>query len=143
MNGSWILSGILALPLIGALFILRYHRELDMMTFGEDQAMTMGVSLQTVKRTLLFAAAALTGSAIAFCGVIGFVDLIIPHIVRKIFGASHRYVIPMSAVFGGAFMVICDLLARTVASPSELPVGAVTAIIGAPFFAYIFFVGRK
>jgi iron complex transport system permease protein len=136
----WILVPV---TVIGTLFVMHYNRELDIMTFGEDQAVTMGVSLQTVKRLLLFASAALTGSAIAFCGVIGFMDLVVPHIVRKIFGASHRYVIPISAVLGGAFMVICDGVARTIASPSELPVGAVTAIIGAPFFAYIFFVGRK
>jgi len=141
---DWSVIGILLpVAIIGTLLIVCYHRELDMMTFGEDQARTMGVNLKTVKYNLLFISAALTGSAIAFCGVIGFVDLVVPHIVRKIFGAAHRYVIPMSAVLGGAFMVICDLLARTVASPSELPVGAVTAIIGAPFFAYIFFMGRK
>jgi len=141
---DWSAVLILApVTLIGTLFILHHNRELDIMTFGEEQAMSMGVNLKTVKRLLLFAAAALTGSAVAFCGVIGFVDLVAPHIVRKIFGAAHRYVVPMSAVFGGAFMVICDLAARTLVSPGELPVGAVTAIIGAPFFAYLFFVGRK
>ena len=141
---DWSVIGILVpVTIIGTLFITHYHRELDMMTFGEDQAKTMGVNLKTVKYNLLFVSAALTGSAIAFCGVIGFVDLVVPHIVRKIFGAAHRYVIPMSAVFGGVFMVMCDLIARTIVSPSELPVGAITAIIGAPFFAYIFFVGRK
>ncbi|MCL2118342.1 MAG: iron ABC transporter permease [Planctomycetaceae bacterium] len=136
----WILAPV---TVAGTLFITHYHRELDMMTFGEDQAATMGVPLKAVKRILLIAAAALTGSAIAFCGVIGFIDLVVPHIVRKIFGAAHRCVVPMSAVFGGALMVICDLAARTVASPSELPVGAVTAIIGAPFFACLYFGGRK
>jgi iron complex transport system permease protein len=136
----WILASV---TIVGVLFIMHHNRELDMMTFGEDQAKTMGINLKTVKYLLLLASAALTGSAIAFCGVIGFVDLVVPHAVRKIFGASHRYVIPMPAVCGGAFTVICDGVARTIASPSELPVGAVTAIIGAPFFAYIFFVGRE
>jgi len=130
---------LLPVAVAGTLFILHFNRELDMMTFGEEQAKTMGVNLKRVKWTLLVTSAALTGSAIAFVGVIGFVDLVAPHIVRRLFGSSHRYVIPMSAVFGGAFMVICDLVARTVVSPSELPVGAVTAIIGAPFFAYIYF----
>jgi iron complex transport system permease protein len=132
-------------PLVvaGTLFIVHYNRELDMMTFGEEQAKTMGVNLKRVKWILLISSAALTGSAIAFVGVIGFVDLVAPHIIRKLFGASHRYVIPMSALFGGAFMVVCDLAARTIVSPSELPVGAVTAIIGAPFFAYIYFGRRK
>jgi len=124
------------------LYVLHYHRELDIMTFGEEQAKTMGVDLKKVKWTLLIASAALTGSVIAFAGVIGFVDLVSPHIVRKLFGSSHRLVIPMSALFGGAFMVVCDLAARTAISASELPVGAVTALVGAPFFAYIYF-GRR
>ena len=123
-------------------FVIHHNRELDMMTFGEEQAKTMGVDIKKVKWILLIASAALTGSAIAFVGVIGFVDLVAPHIVRKLFGSSHRYVIPFSALFGGSFMVLCDLVARTIVSPSELPVGAVTAIIGAPFFASIYF-GRR
>jgi iron complex transport system permease protein len=103
----------------------------------------MGVNLKRVKWILLIVSAAITGSVISFVGVIGFVDLVAPHVVRKLFGSSHRLVIPMSALFGGAFMVICDLVARTIVSPSELPVGAVTAIIGAPFFAYIYFSRRS
>ena len=133
---------LLPVVIAGTLYITHYNRELDMMTFGEEQAKTMGVNLKRVKWILLITAAALTGSTIAFVGVIGFVDLVAPHVVRRLFGSSHRYVIPMSALFGGSFMVISDLAARTVASPSELPVGAVTALIGAPFFAYIYF-GRK
>ncbi|MCL2045887.1 MAG: iron ABC transporter permease [Oscillospiraceae bacterium] len=140
---GWTPVAILA-PIIvaGLLYVLHYNRELDMMTFGEEQAKTMGVNIKRIKWILLVTSAALTGSAIAFVGVIGFVDLVAPHIIRRIFGSSHRYVLPMSAFFGGAFMVICDLVARTVVSPAELPVGAVTAMIGAPFFAYIYF-GRK
>jgi len=128
---------------LGTLLILHYHRELDIMTFGEEQAVTIGVNLKSVKRILLIASAALTGSAIAFCGVIGFVDLIVPHIARKLFGVSHRYVVPMSAILGGTLMVFCDLAARTIISGVELPVGAITAIIGAPFFVSIYFCGRK
>ena len=78
------------------------------------------------------------GTAVAFAGVIGFVDLIAPHIARKLFGAKHKVLLPMSALIGGVFMVLCDLLARTVLAPNELPVGAVTALIGAPFFAWVF-----
>ena len=72
-------------------------------------------------------------------GTIGFIDLIAPHVVRKIFGPKHKYVIPMSFLYGGSFMVIADIVARTIIIPSELPVGAVTALIGAPFFAYVYF----
>jgi iron complex transport system permease protein len=133
---------LMPIALLGIAFIIHYNRELDMMTFGEEQAKTMGVKLKTVKWVLLITAAALTGSSIAFVGVIGFVDLVSPHIVRRVFGVTHRHVIPLSAVFGGSFMVICDIVARTVVSPAELPVGVVSALVGAPFFAYIYF-GRR
>lgn len=96
-----------------------------------------------MKLILIGLSALLTGTTVSFVGVIGFVDLIAPHVVRKIFGASHRLVLPLSALFGGAFMVLADLISRTVLSPSELPVGAVTALVGAPFFAFVFFSHRK
>ncbi|MDI9495305.1 MAG: iron ABC transporter permease [Bacillota bacterium] len=131
------------LVLIGVILIQNFSKEMDIMTFGEDQAFTMGVDVHKVKWSLLSLSAALTGSAVAFVGVIGFIDLIAPHVVRKIFGSSHKIVIPMSMLFGGSFMVICDLVARTIISPSELPVGAITALIGAPFFAYVYFSRRK
>ncbi|MDR0273312.1 MAG: iron ABC transporter permease [Clostridiales bacterium] len=141
---GWHTVFILApLTLLGIVFISRYKIELDIMTFGEEQAQSMGVNTNRVKLTLLIIAAALTGSTIAFVGIIGFIDLVAPHIVRKIFGTAHKYVIPMSAVAGGSFMVLADLVARTLTSPTELPVGAVTAIIGAPFFAYIYFRKRE
>ncbi len=126
--------------LIGVLILMRYSKELDIMTFGEEQALAIGVDIQRVKWTLLSLAAALTGSAIAFVGVIGFVDLIVPHLVRKIFGAKHSLVLPLSMILGGAFMIVCDLIARTIVPMSELPIGAITAIIGAPFFAYVYLV---
>jgi len=125
--------------ILGVLLLIRYSRELDIMTFGEEQARAIGVDIQKIKWLLLGISAALTGSAISFVGVIGFIDLIAPHVVRKIFGSSHKIVIPMSMLFGGAFMVLADLVARTIISPSELPVGSITALIGAPFFAYVYF----
>ena len=141
---DWHTVYILApIALIGIFVISRFKWALDVMTFGEEQAQTVGVNVRRVKLILMLTAAALTGGTIAFVGVIGFVDLVAPHVVRKIFGAKHKYVIPMSAVVGGTFMVLADLAARTVVSPIELPVGAVTAIIGAPFFAYIYFIKRK
>lgn len=128
---------------VGIFIIGRYSKEMDIMTFGEEQAFTMGVDVYKLKWLLLGLSAALTGSAISFVGVIGFIDLIAPHVVRKIFGSSHKTVIPMSFMFGGAFMVLCDLVARTIITPSELPVGAITALVGAPFFAYVYFSKRK
>ncbi|MCL2276620.1 MAG: iron ABC transporter permease [Treponema sp.] len=141
---DWYTVYILApAALAGVLFTSRFNKELDIMTFGEDNAQTVGVNIRGVKLILLITAAALTGSAIAFVGIIGFVDLAAPHIVRRIFGSSHKHVIPMSALFGGAFMALADLAARTVTPPAELPVGAVTALIGAPFFAWVYFKRRK
>lgn len=141
---DWSYVALLApIVLIGVILLLYHARELDLLTFGEEQAAVMGVETTKVKWRLLSVAAALTGSAVAFCGVIGFIDLIAPHVVRRWCGASHRWVVPVSALFGGCFMVLADLVARTIISPSELPVGAITALIGAPFFAYIYFKRRK
>lgn len=134
---------LLPMVVIGVLILMRYVSELDIMTFGEEQAMAIGVDLQKMKWLLLGLSAALTGSAISFAGVIGFVDLVAPHVVRRVFGSSHRIVIPMSVLFGGSLMVICDLIARTLIPMSELPVGAITALIGAPFFAYVYLSKRK
>ena len=128
---------------IGIIYIYYFRWELNVMTFGEEQARSMGVDSRKIKWALLLASAVLTGGTIAFVGVVGFVDLVAPHVVRKIFGSAHNVVIPMSAVMGGAFMVLCDLAARTVIAPVELPVGAVTALIGAPFFAYVYFSQRR
>ena len=113
------------------------------MTFGEEQALAIGIEVKKTKWILLILSASLTGSAIAFAGVIGFIDLIAPHVVRKIFGSTHKLVLPMSMLFGGTFMVVCDLVARIIIPNSELPVGAVTALIGAPFLAYVYFTTRK
>ncbi|MDR0903210.1 MAG: iron ABC transporter permease [Ruminococcus sp.] len=129
---------IFPITLVIILLLLRYSRAMDLMTFGDEQALSAGVNSRFTKTLLLTLSSALTGAAVAFVGTIGFIDLIAPHAVRKIFGAKHKIVIPMSAVAGGGFMVLSDLLARTVIAPVELPVGAVTAIIGAPIFAYIF-----
>lgn len=134
---------LLPIVILGVVCLLNFTKEMDILTFGEDQAFNMGVDTAKMKWILLGIAAALTGSAISFVGVIGFIDLIAPHVVRRIFGSSHSKVVPMSILFGGAFMVVCDIIARTILSPIELPVGAITAIIGAPFFGYIYFSRRK
>lgn len=129
--------------IVGIIGVMRYCTEMDILSFGEDQAKSVGVDTNTTKKHLLIFSAILTGCAVALSGVIGFVDLIVPHLVRRIFGAKHRYVIPICIILGGCFMVITDLVARTIIIPSELPVGAITALIGAPFFAYIYFKKSK
>jgi iron complex transport system permease protein len=130
---------LLMIVVPGILFLMYFAQELDIMTFGEEQAISVGIDMRRMKIVLITASALLTGTAVAFVGIIGFIDLIAPHVVRKIYGASHRVVVPMSALFGGAFMALADLVSRTIISPSELPIGAVTTLIGAPFFAYVYF----
>ena len=143
MRGWSYLKAGIPFFLIGIIGIMLFVKEMDVLTFGEDQAKAIGVETEKVKRYLFLFVAILTGAAVAISGTIGFVDLIAPHLVRKVFGSKHSYVIPMSVVFGGCLMVITDLISRTIIVPSELPVGAVTAMIGAPFFAYLYFKKSK
>ena len=130
--------------IIGLVILMMLSGQLDILTFGELQASSMGVEVKKTKIIAILLCSLLTGVSVAFSGVIGFIDLAAPHIVRRIFGPSHKVVIPMSFVYGGAFMALCDLASRTLLSPREIPVGAVTALVGAPFFAYVFFAkGRR
>lgn len=141
---SWNHVEIVAIVLLLSFMLLfYYHRDLDLMTFGEGQARSLGVHVAFVKPFVLVVTAMLTGASISLTGVIGFVDLIAPHLTRRIFGSSMKIVLPMSMILGGTLMVLADLLARTLLAPRELPVGAITAIIGAPFFAYVYFRRRK
>lgn len=139
-SAVWVLFPVTVLV---CLYFLRYAGELDVMTFGEEQALSMGVDLRRVKAGLMTAVAVLTGTAVAFVGIIGFVDLIVPHIARRFFGAAHRRTLPACALLGGTFLVLCDLAARTLKPPHEIPIGSITALLGAPFFLYLFFAGRK
>jgi iron complex transport system permease protein len=116
---------------------------MDIMALGDEQAKAIGVETNKLRKRMLLFAAILSGSAVALSGVIGFVDLIAPHAARKITGSRHIYLIPMSFLIGGSLMVLTDLAARTIISPSELPVGAITALLGAPFFVWIYFSRRK
>ncbi|MCC3863963.1 iron ABC transporter permease [Terrisporobacter petrolearius] len=139
MRGWTYVGLILPFFLVGMLGVFKYTKEMDILTFGEEQAKAVGVDTYKVKRQLFIYCAILTGGSVALSGTIGFVDLIAPHVVRNAFGSNHKYVIPMSFLFGGGLMVISDLISRTAFAPIELPVGAVTALIGAPFFAYVYF----
>ena len=127
----------------GFVCLMLMSRKMDIMSFGDLQAQAMGVDAKKTKIVAILVCSLLTGVSVAFTGVIGFIDLAAPHVVRKIFGPSHKLVIPMSFIYGGAFMALCDLISRTLLSPREIPVGAVTALIGAPFFAYVFFASRR
>jgi len=137
---GWSYVGLL-LPffIIGTTGILLLTKEMDLLSFGDEHAKSAGVETTSLRKKLLALCAVLTGASVALSGVIGFVDLIAPHAARRIIGSKHKYVIPMSFIIGGTLMVCTDLLARTVIVHSELPVGAITALIGAPFFAWVYF----
>jgi len=143
MRGWVYIQLLLPFLIIGTAGILLYTKEMDIMTFDDDQAKSAGVETTGIRKRLLALCSVLTGAAVALSGVIGFVDLIAPHAARKIIGSRHRHLIPMSFFIGGSLMVITDLIARTIISPSELPVGAITALIGAPFFAWVYIKGRR
>lgn len=134
---------LLPFVFIGILISMYYSKAIDILTFGEEQAQTTGVNVKKLKWALLSLSAIITGAVISVVGIIGFVDLFTPHVARKMLGAKHSYVIPASALLGGSFMVICDIIARTIVPPLEIPVGAITAMIGAPFFIYLYFSKRK
>lgn len=112
-------------------------RSLDLLSLGEEPAQFLGADIERVKRMVYFAASLLTAAAVAVSGVVGFVGLVVPHAMRRVVGPMHRALLPAAALTGGAFLVLADALARTVARPLELPVGVVTAVIGVPMFALL------
>jgi iron complex transport system permease protein len=130
---------VAALPLIVIALVgfAWLARPLNLLTLGADAAATRGVDVVRAQRVAFFTGSLATGAAVSIGGPIGFVGIIVPHLVRLVTGADHRLVLPASCGFGAAFLVACDVLARTVLSPMELPVGIITALIGGPFFLYM------
>jgi iron complex transport system permease protein len=135
----------MALPfiLIGSFILWLNRRELNAMLFGEERAQHLGVDVKKRKMMILISGSVLTGAAVAVSGTIGFVGLVVPHMVRLVWGSDHRHVLPLSFINGAALLIVCDLVSRTIISPTELPIGVITAFIGAPVFAFIFFRQRK
>jgi iron complex transport system permease protein len=141
---KWIQVSIMAVvAMVGITIAWGKSMELDILSFGEEQANSMGVDVKKKKKMFLIIGTMLTATAISFTGIIGFIDLIAPHVIRKIFGSNHKTLIPFSALFGGAFMVVADTISRSILAPIELPVGSITALVGAPFFAFIYFAKGK
>ena len=128
---------IVALSVFLSLVPLIWAKELNLVLLGEDQARQMGLNVRRFNRWMLILASILTSVCVAFCGVIGFVGLVIPHLCRMLLGSDHRMVLPASICFGGVMLMLADLLARTGYYGMELPVGAITTVIGIPVFAYL------
>ena len=110
---------------------------LDALALGEREAGHVGVDVERLKRRLVMQVALAVGAGVAISGTVGFVGLIAPHIVRLLLGPAHRTLLPAAALFGGAFLVLADALARTIVSPAELPIGVLTALVGGPFFLWL------
>ncbi len=128
-----------ALPFIlsGIIITASLHRELNLLTLNDDLAASYGLRVEPMRRVLFFAVSLMITGIITVCGPIGFVGIMAPHICRLIIGTNHRHLIPASILFGGTFLVICDTIARTLATTAEVPVGIITALLGGPFFLWL------
>jgi cobalamin transport system permease protein len=142
---AWIMGGLAAADwhslamiapysLVSTVVLLAHGRLLDVLSVGDEEAAALGLAAARVRLVVLAAASLATASAVAVSGLIGFVGIVVPHVVRRLAGGSYRVVLPLSPLVGGAFLVLADLVARTVLEPAELPLGVVTAFVGAPFF---------
>lgn len=123
--------------------LLLHRRLLDVMSVGDEEVGSLGISATRVRMTVVILSTLATAAAVAVSGLIGFVGIVIPHTVRLVVGASYRSLIPISVIAGAAFLILADLVARTIASPAELPIGVITAFVGAPFFLIVLRGTRK
>jgi iron complex transport system permease protein len=126
-----------AVLLVGVVVLTRQAPRLNLLALGEEQALQLGVEAERVKRAVFVAASLVTGAAISAAGSIGFVGLIVPHAARLLLGPDNRALVPTSIALGAAFLILADLGARTIAAPTELPVGVITSFCGAPLFVYL------
>ncbi|BDD83334.1 ABC transporter permease [Tsukamurella pulmonis] len=145
---SWVLGGVasadgprlwavLPYAVVSAMVLLLHGRLLDVLGVGDEEATALGLSARRVRILVLAAASLATAAAVALGGLIGFVGIVVPHVVRRLAGASYRAVLPLSLLAGAAFLVLADVLARTAVAPGELPLGVVTAFVGGPFFVVV------
>jgi len=133
--GPCLLGGMLAAPFLA--------RPLNVLLLGEGEAYHLGINIERMKKLVVTLAALVVGAAVAVSGVIGFIGLVVPHLLRLAVGPDHRILIPGSALLGGALLLGADVLARTIVAPAELPIGIVTALVGAPFFLWLLLRGRR
>lgn len=128
---------IAPIVVLGSLFIYRRYKDLNILSIGEEDAYSLGVEVEKVKKELIIISSLIVAALVSVTGIIGFVGLIIPHIARIIVGSNHKELVPFSFILGALFLVVCDTISRVIIAPGELPVGAVTALLGAPYFIYL------
>jgi iron complex transport system permease protein len=134
---------ILPYVIVSALGLLLYRRLMDVMGVGDEEADSVGIKAARVRLVVVAAATLGTAAAVAVSGLIGFVGIIVPHAIRLVLGSSYRIILPLSLGFGAAFLIIADLIARTVIAPAEIPIGVITAFFGAPFFLVVLIRARR
>ncbi|MFO7637053.1 MAG: iron ABC transporter permease [Clostridia bacterium] len=134
---------MLPVVLIGSFLLIWQSGNINVLSTGDESALSLGINTERLKRTLLLLGSVITAVCVAFTGIIGFVGLIIPHGVRLVTGPDHRRLMPVSALTGAIFLVLCDALARNVFAPMEIPIGAVTSLFGAPFFIYLLMKNKR
>ena len=143
-SASWLDVAVVAPVVVaGVSVVLFYCRDLNLLLTGSETAKSLGVEVERVKRVLLLSTTLMVAFCVATCGVIGFVGLVVPHCVRLGMGPDNRRVVPCAIFAGGLFLLLCDTLARTVLMPAELPVGSLTALVGAPLFIYLLYKNKK
>ena len=143
-SASWSDVAVMApVAVAGIAVVLWYGRDLNLLLAGSEAAQSMGVEVEKVKRVLLLATTLMVAFAVSTCGVIGFVGLIVPHAVRLVTGPDNRKVVPYAMLCGALFVLVCDTLARYLLRPSELPVGSLTSMVGAPLFIYLLYKNKK
>lgn len=139
-GASWDKVLITVVPLAAGLVLMLLHtRELNAFAMGEENARSLGIDTEKMRLRLLLISSLVTASAVSVSGIIGFVGLVVPHVIRMIFGPNHAKLMPFSLMAGAIFLVVSDTLARVLAAPSELPLGVITALIGAPYFLYLLY----
>ena len=121
------------------IWIFRFSRKLDIIQLGESEAYRLGIDVKKLKFSVIISSAIIVGISVSISGMIGFVGLIVPHLIRLIGGVNHNYLLPSSALGGAILMVISDLISRTIVQPAELPIGLITSAIGSPFFLWLIF----
>ncbi len=137
LTSWWQVAMVTPYILVGITIIWLYARPLNVMQLDEEQAQQLGINVEQVKLILLGAATLITAAAVCFCGIIGFVGIIIPHAMRLIWGPDHRFLLPLATLAGAIFLILADTAARTMLAPTEVPIGVITAFLGAPFFLYL------
>jgi len=137
-NSDWFIVILVSFfTILPFLFIYKFKTEIDIFMLGDSEAANLGVNVEYLKRKIILISSIMVGISVAFCGMIGFVGLVTPHLIRLFISPNHKYLIPGSALLGSLILVLSDFISKTIISPAQLPIGIVTSAIGAPFFVWL------